>query len=161
MNSSLNRISLDISEADLQAVREAVQVLQDKLLPHLVTLAPEERRELPKMGDKTVAFVRKAVEYAGTDASLLPSYLDVEEMKRDLGAVDVLVNLQRPLDQLLAGLDDSVLTAGSEVYSAALAYYQAVKGAARARVQGAEAIANDLGERFPGRRRARGAEAPA
>ncbi len=54
-----------------------------------------------------------------------------------------------------------MLAAGSEVYGAALAYYQAVKGAARARVQGAEAIANDLRERFPGRPRARGGEAPA
>jgi len=64
MNNTLNRISLSLPEADMKAVREAVQVLQDKLLPHLITLAPEERRQLPKMGDKTVAFVLKAVNYA-------------------------------------------------------------------------------------------------
>ncbi len=161
MNSSLNRISLDIPEADLQAVRDALQVLQDKLLPHLLAPVPDERRELPKMGDKTVAFVRKAVEYARADASLRPSYLDVEEMEGDLQAVDILASMQRPLGQLLAGLDDSVLAAGSEVYSGALAYYQAVKGAARARVQGAETIANDLRKRFPGRARTRSGEAPA
>jgi hypothetical protein len=88
MNSSLNRISLAIPEADLQAVRDALQVLQDKLLPHLLTLAPEERRELPKMGDKTVALVRKAANYARADGSLRPSYLDLEEMERDIQAVD-------------------------------------------------------------------------
>jgi hypothetical protein len=161
MNSSLNRISLAISEADLQAVRDALQVLQDKLLPHLLTLAPEERRELPKMGDKTVAFVRKAADYARADGSLRPSYLDLEEMERDIQAVDDLSTLQRPLAQLVTGLEDSMLAAGSEAYGAALAYYQAIKGAARARVQGAEAIANDLGQRFPGRPRPHRGEAPA
>jgi hypothetical protein len=46
-----------------------------------------------------------------------------------------------------------MLAAGSEAYGAALAYYQAVKGA--------EAIANDLGQRFPGRPRPHRGEAPA
>jgi len=72
-----------------------------------------------------------------------------------------LTGLQRSLAQPMAALDDSTLAAGSEAYSAALAYYQAVKGAARMKVQGAEAIANDLGERFPGRPRPRQSEAPA
>lgn len=161
MNSTLNRISLDVPEADRQAIREAVQLLQDKLLPHLITLAPEERRELPKMGDKTVTFVHKAADYARANGSLLPSYVDLAEMDRDLQAVDDLISLQRPLAQLVAGLEDTILATGSEAYGAALAYYQAVKGAARMKVQGAEAIANDLRERFPGRPRARQGNAPA
>jgi hypothetical protein len=159
MNNNLNLISLDLPAADLQAIRAAVQVLQDKLVPHLVTLEPGMRRELPRMGDKTVAFVRKAADYAHADARLVPAYLDLDEMARDLRAVEDLLSLQRPLAQIAAGLDDAILAAGSEAYGAALGYYQAVKGAARAGVTGAEAIAADLGQRFPGRPRARGGEA--
>lgn len=48
-------------------------------------------------------------------------------MDRDLKAVDDLGSPQRPLAQLLAGLEDSMLAAGSEAYSAALGYYQAVR----------------------------------
>ena len=130
--------------------------MQDKLQPHLIALAPEDRSGLPKMGDKTVAFVRKAAAYLPThsaraDRALRPTYLDMDEMNRDLGAVDILVSLQRPLAQIAANLDDSIMAAGAEAYVAALAYYQAVKGAARARVPGAQPIADDLGQRFPGR----------
>jgi hypothetical protein len=46
-----------------------------------------------------------------------------------------------------------MLAAGSEAYGAALVHHQAVNGAARAWVQGVEAIANDLGQRFRGRPR--------
>lgn len=155
MNNAMNRISLHLPPADLQAIRDAVQVLQDKLLPHLVTLGPGVRRELPKMGDKTVAFVQKAAEYARADATSRPTYLDLDEMDRDLGAVEQLQNLQRPLAQISAGLEDAILAAGSEAYSAALAYYQAVKGAARGGVPGVEAIVDDLARRFPGRARPR------
>jgi len=78
----------------------------------------------------------------------------------DFFAVDDLLSLQRPLTQLLASLDDSILAAGSEAYAGALAYYQAVKGAARMKVPGAEVIADDLRQRFPGRGRGRPTEAP-
>jgi hypothetical protein len=147
MNKSLNRISLDICRTSSCRTSSRSHRRNAGSCPRWAT------RPSPSCA-------RRSNTPAPTRACC-QAYLDLEEMKRDLGAVDVLVNLQRPLDQLLAGLDDSVLTAGSEVYSAALAYYQAVKGAARARVQGAEAIADDLGERFPGRRRTRGGEAPA
>lgn len=153
MDSNINRLSLAIPEPDLQAIQGAVRILQDKLLPHLITLSPGDRRELPKMGDKTVAFVRKATDYALADPQLRPSYLDMEELGRDLQAVDDLGGLRRALAPIVDGLDDSMLAAGSEAYSAALSYYQAVKGAARSRIQGAQAIADDLGQRFPGRPR--------
>jgi len=152
MDNKVNRISLTIPEADLQAIQDAIGVLQDKLLPHLIALSPEDRGGLPKMGDKTVAFVQKAVDYMRDNPELIPGYLDHQEMERDLGAVDRLGEFLRPLSQLAAGLDDSMMAAGSEAYATALAYYQAVKVAARLRVPGAEAIAADLGERFPGRR---------
>jgi hypothetical protein len=155
MSSPANRISVDISTEDLQAIQAAVQVLQERLMPKLVMLGAEVRRELPKMGDKTVAFVRKAAEYARADAGLRPAYLDLEELNRDLKAVDDLTALQRPLDQISAALDDSVLAAGSDAYAAALTYYHAIKGAARAGVPGAEAVLSDLGQRFPGRARGR------
>ncbi len=153
MDSNINRLSLAIPDADLKAIQGAVQLLQDKLLPHLITLTPGDRRELPKMGDKTVAFVRKATDYALADPQLRPAYLDVEELGRDLEAVDTLGGLHRALSQVVDGLDDSMLAAGSEAYTAALSYYQSVRGAARSRIQGAQAIADDLGQRFPGRPR--------
>lgn len=156
-----NRISLKLTDTDLQAIRSAVSVLQTQLLPHLVDLDADARRELPKMGDKTVAFVRKAYEYAATNPTLCPPFLDLAEFGVDLGAVDTLLGLLRPLSQVTDMLDDSTLLAGSEAYAAALSYYQSVKAAARSGVPGAETIAEDLSQRFPGRPSASPAPAPA
>jgi hypothetical protein len=77
MDSNINRISLNLLDVDRQAIEAAIQVLHDKLLPYLIALAPEDRNTLPKMGDKTVAFVRKAADYARADTALRPPYLDM------------------------------------------------------------------------------------
>jgi hypothetical protein len=145
------RMSLNMPEAEAQAVRDAVKLLQDKLAPHLIDLGVEERRALPKMGDKTVAFVSKALEYAREHPGLGPSFVDVDEFGRDLAAIELLMGLQRPLAQLMDMVEDSLLQAGSEAYSAALAYYHSAKAAARLNVAGAAVIADDLAKSFPSR----------
>lgn len=144
----LNRIDVDIPAEDFAAIQNAIQVLQEKLLPHLITLSVDDRKQLPKMGDRNNGFVRKAVQYAREVPELVPRYVEVEQMEKDLKAVDLLSALCHPLEHLTASLDDTVLAAGSGAYSGSLAYYQAVKGAARSRVHGAQAIVDDLSARF-------------
>ena len=51
-----NRISASLSQADRDAVMKAIATIREKL-PFLVDLTTEERRSLPKMGDKSRAFV--------------------------------------------------------------------------------------------------------
>ena len=64
-----------------------------------------------------------------------------------------MLSQQRPLDQISAMVDSSLQLAGSEALSAALAFYQSVKMAAKMGVAGAGTIADDLSQRFPGRSR--------
>lgn len=156
---SNNRISLNLSEADRAELQAALQTLQSKLLPLLVDLSPQDRRELPKMGDKTLAFVAKALDYAQAHPGLCPPYLDVAEFQKDMATVQVLQGLLRPLAQVADIVDDSLMLAGSEAYAAALVFYQSAKSAQRSAVPGAATIADDLGARFPGR--SAGSRAPA
>ena len=46
-----NQISASLTPANRQAVMDAIATIKDKL-PFLVDLTTEERRTLPKMGDK-------------------------------------------------------------------------------------------------------------
>jgi len=151
MPTTSQRISLNVPEADVQVIRDAIKALQDKLIPHLIDLGPDERRALPKLGDKTVSFVGKALEYAREHPAMRPSFFDMAEFERDLDAVQLLLGLQRPLSQVMDMVDDSLILAGSEAYSAALAYYQAAKAAARINVAGAATIADDLSRSLPAR----------
>lgn len=58
-----NRVSAVLSEADRQAVLAAIETIRTKL-PFLVDLTPEQRRSLPKMGDRSRSFVAKALAVA-------------------------------------------------------------------------------------------------
>ena len=146
-----NKISVDLDDKDLNASNDAVEVLQKHIVPYLETLPEEEKKELARMGDKTVAFVTKALEYCKTNPSLVPPYLDMEEFERDMDSITKLLGVYRPLLQIVKLLDDSITMAGSDALSAALTFYNALKGAARANVPGADTIYNDLSARFPGR----------
>jgi Mlc titration factor MtfA (ptsG expression regulator) len=58
---SYQNITGTLSPADIQEIKAALQTVQKKL-PFLVTLSPEERRKLLKMGDKSLAFVKRLFE---------------------------------------------------------------------------------------------------
>jgi hypothetical protein len=58
-----NRISATLSQADQQAVLSAINTIREKL-PFLIDLTPEERRTLPRMGDRSRGFVSQALEVA-------------------------------------------------------------------------------------------------
>jgi hypothetical protein len=144
-----NEISLNIPTADKAAIAAAIQTLQEKLLPHLATLTKEDRITLPKMGDKTYAFVVKGVQYVTENPTLVPSFIDVSELKVDLEAVSLLRTYYNPLFQLAQALDDSMMLAGSEAYSSVLTFYQATKGAAKMGIPNAKNVYDELKARFP------------
>ncbi|GHN01136.1 hypothetical protein WSM22_26250 [Cytophagales bacterium WSM2-2] len=145
-----NRVSIQIPSGELQQVLDAITTINTVLAPYLVALAPEERKHLPKMSDGTMPFVQKSLDFAKTNAQFVPAYLDISELEIDMDATEALLQVQRPLNQLVQTLDDTVLLCGSEAYVAALAFYNNVKQAARMKVPGAEVVSNDLAVRFFG-----------
>ncbi|HEX7688939.1 MAG TPA: hypothetical protein VF453_14590 [Burkholderiaceae bacterium] len=156
-----NRISLDIPDDDMAAIVAAIQTLEDKLVPHLVDLNPEDRRSLPKMGAKTVDFVSKTLDLTSANELFRPAFVDLGEFERDLAAVGALRKLQQPLSKISDMVGDSLLLSGSEAYAAALACYQVIKSAARLNTPGAMVAAADLASRFPRRvARAKDPQAP-
>lgn len=82
-------------------------------------------------------------------------------MERELALVDQLGAFLRPLDSLTAGLDDTSAAAGSNLYAGSLMVYQTEKIAAKGRVAGAQAAADDLAQRFPARTKSAAPVAPA
>ena len=142
-----NLVSIEVTPEDNQAITDALQLLQDKLLPYLKTLSVDERRSIPKMSDRTIPFVQKSLEYAETNQQFAPAYVDINEMK-NVDAVGKLTQFYRAIDELHEHLDDTIMLAGSEAYVAALAFYNSVKFASKMKQQGAEPIYNDLKQRF-------------
>ena len=49
------------------------------------------------MGDKTIPFVEKVIEYASSNPEFIPSFMDLQELKNDFAAVMVLSQMFRPI----------------------------------------------------------------
>jgi len=145
-----NNISVVLDDATWTEVKAAIGVLRTKLVPALKTLSDQDRRELPKLGDKTTEFVRKAFEYTGIHPDLVPNFVDRAAFKTDLDALIALQNLERELAPVNDALADSSLMAGSEAYQAALLFYNNVKIAKKANLGSSATVYDDLSSRFPG-----------
>jgi hypothetical protein len=148
--SKTNKISAVISEQDMTTIISHAEDTKKKL-PFLLDLSPEEKQELPKMRDRNVSWVHKVLEYAQANPSLVPGYVDLKEWAKDVKLAEDLLKLYRPLAQLVSQLDDSLTLAGSEAMMASLAFYNNLKGAAKAGVPGTKPMLEDLSSRFPGR----------
>jgi len=145
-----NKVSVTISEEAINNINEAIKTIIQNL-PDLINLTQEERQTIPKMGDKTVAFVSKNLEYAKQNPRVVPAFLNMPEFEKDVVAVTDLQKVLIPLEQLYEKLNDTTLQAGSEAYTAALIFYYAIKGAAKAGEPGVKTVYDDLQSRFPGR----------
>jgi len=139
-----------VESSDWGEIKAAIATLQTKLLPNLQTLTAQERIELPKMGDKTVAFVQKALEYGQQNKELVPSFLDMNALAIDVKAVQALRELAQGLNPITDALNDSMTLSGSEAYQGALVFYSNVKNAAKVKAPNAGTIYDDLSARFPG-----------
>lgn len=141
----------------LKNVRDA----RASLAAYLISLTPEERQSLPKMGDKSLAFVTKAAEYAQSLPKLMPSYLDVPGFLADASVSADLLELFLELDGFTADVESTRMEAGSEGYTSALMAFNALKDAAQAKQPGAQAAVDVLQVRFAGQGKRKEKIAPA
>lgn len=145
-----NRVSATLSAEDRQAVLAAIQTIREKL-PFLIDLSPEDRRSLPSMGDKSRAFVSKALEVAKQNPDFLPRSFDIEELEKDVALFEALYPIWQALSQLTELLDDTKMAVGSEAYVGALLVYNYAKNSPLA--VGMDELVDDLGKRFARRSR--------
>lgn len=158
--SSDNRISAVLSDEDVAAVQAAVGAIRAKL-PFLVTLSAQERKELAKMGPKSVGFDEKCATYMGNRPEFVPGFVDPAEVLKDRTLRAQLLRFAAELETLAGSVDDTLHLVSSEVWMADLAYYQSVREAAHRGRDGAQNIYEDLRHRFPGVRGNRAAPEPA
>ena len=145
---SVNRLSLDISEAQKTDFSKASADLANATENLTVVIEKEELRALPKIGDGRIPFVQKAADYCVSNPEHLPAVTNVPEFQKDLKAFLALREMVRPLRQILGNLENALAVSGSEAYEAARDYYKMVQFNAKLGVPGAQAIYDDLRQLF-------------
>lgn len=144
-----NRISASISPADAGNILTKIGELK-AALPFLIDLTPDERRSLPKMGDKSRAFVSRCVQIAQQDDSFLPKKFNVAEFAEDHALSEALEPIRQQLAKLLELVEDTQILAGSEAYIAALEVYNSAQRAGKG--SGLDTLIDQVGQRFARRR---------
>lgn len=150
-----NRISANLIDADKAAVLDAIQTIRTKL-PFLIDLTPEERKGLPRLGDKSQAFVGQALELATQNEDILPRSFDVDEFRKDVELFHALRPIVTAFTQLQELLDDTYVEVGSEAYSGGLAVYQYARAAGKGAAL--DNLLEGLAQRFA--RKSGGKDAP-
>ncbi len=153
-----NKISATLSDEDAATVVAAINTIKQKL-PFLIDLSPEERRSLPKMGDKSRGFVRAALTVAQQNPDILPRLFDVDEFARDVALEEKLARISGSFSKLAELLDDTLVAVGSDAYVAALTTYQCARIAGKG--AGLDGQLDALGQRFARKAQPAAAEPPA
>ena len=144
-----NLVSASLTPADIGEIKQALQTINTKL-PFLISLTDEQRTGGLRLGDKSFGFIDKVDSYIKSNPQLVPSYLDTTEFGKDYQLTKDLLEIMRIIKPLTVNMEDTCTESGIEAFAAALAYYNAIKTAAKQGVPGAQAIYDDLQKRFPG-----------
>ncbi|MGC2235159.1 MAG: hypothetical protein WA584_03295 [Pyrinomonadaceae bacterium] len=142
-----NKIDATLSTADRDKILDLInQIIA--LLPFLISLTTEEKRELPRMGDKSRAFVQAGLALAEQDDSFLPRSFDAAEMRQDEDLYNALNQIYVALAILFEKLQDTMQLTGSDLYVAALEIYHAAKRKGGSDSGGLDQLLDALGQRF-------------
>ena len=144
---SYKNIKAEIPEEKMILVKKSMKEI-DLALPFTINLTLEEKRALPKMGDKSIVFVEKALEFASENTQYLPSFVEINDFKQDIDLAKDLKTILRILEPLTEKITDTFYAVGSEAFTAALIFYSCVKRASKMGVPGSDTIAKELQKRY-------------
>lgn len=142
---TINLQQSTLSKNDQKEVIDAIATIQQKL-SFLINLSPDERRSLPKLGDKTRIFVQKAMEVVNQNSEFLPRSFEVANMQREVELYEGLYPILLAVAKLHELVDDTYMAAGNEAYTSARTVYSSAK--VNGRGMGVDAVVYDLGRRF-------------
>ena len=142
---ALDRITLTLPTAKLTAIDNALVALETALT-ELVALEPEDRKRLPKMGDKSEAFCRQTLTVMAQNPQIVNPSLGLPAAQADLAALDVLRPRRQRVQAMLERMQDTETLLGSDVMAAALEAYGLLKVSGKS--QGLSALRAGLSARF-------------
>ncbi|MGV3532136.1 MAG: hypothetical protein ACO1QR_07175 [Chthoniobacteraceae bacterium] len=126
-----NRLDVTATTEQLAAIDAAIASVETAT-QFFVSLAPDERKKMVKLGPKSEDFVRHAMEAGRLNSDIVPSALEIAEMDRDKAIRDALVSFGQRLDALQRKCRDTSMVAGADLMGASMVIYRALQANGRA-----------------------------
>lgn len=96
-------------------------------LDFLVTLDPDQIKGLFKASNGYLPFIEKAYSISKAHPEILPGFLSVEELGKDVALIESLRPIQAMINELAKGIQDTMIAANSDALGQCLEIYTAVK----------------------------------
>lgn len=146
-----NLVSLTLSEQDLADIDGALSTLRRVMAPFIV-LSGEQRREINKLGPKSVDFVDQTLTVLRNNPQIVPPNLGLAEAEADLATLQQLRPRLQVLRQLTERADDTEMALGSDVIGVAYEGYRLL--AVSGKSESLKSARRELSQRFSRTRRA-------
>jgi hypothetical protein len=125
-----NRISASISEDTIQEIQLGLDKIRERL-PFLVRFLEDNRPYLLEIGEHLRPFMEQSLVDAKAHPNLVPPFLDIEELERDLNLFAQLLQLLKPMEELTSLLHDTAMAAGSDAFETAVVFYKRARMGAK------------------------------
>jgi methionine synthase I (cobalamin-dependent) len=139
-------IDVTLSDADVQAVKDAFATVKQKL-PFMINLTVDERRSTVKTGPDSLSFVENALTASQANPTIFPASFGTQAFKNDVDLFATLTELNILAASIASQIDDTRMAVGGEAMQGAIQVYNYVKAAAKT-TPGLKPVADQLGERF-------------
>ena len=148
-----NMISQSIPAADKALAKQKTAEIQ-ALLPFLTNIPAEDKKGFQVIGKNRAGMDVDFVEQMTLRPDLMPGFVDLAEVKKDLALRRDLDEIAMALEQLLESIQDTSALANHDCLMAYLAFYNNVKSAQQRGVAGSDAVLTALAKYFPNSRKA-------
>lgn len=146
--SKSNKISAVFTATEKTTVLAKIAEVKAQL-PFLVTLTMEERKNLRKMGPKSVAYVQQCVAGAKAFPDELKKNFNTPEFEKDYDLIYNLLDIQIACQSLLESVNDTMMAGGIDAMIASDEVYDALKSSAKSNASVKEMV-KLIAERFKG-----------
>ena len=126
-----NRLDVTATAEQLAAIDAALTSVEEAT-QFFVSLSPEQRKRMLKLGPKSEDFVRHAMEAGRLNPDIVPTALEMAEMDRDKAIRDAMVSFGQRLDALQQKARDTSTVAGADLMGASMVIYRALTANGRA-----------------------------
>lgn len=139
-------IEAEVSDADLQAIKDAFALVASKL-PFLVSLTAEERKATFRAGPDSLSFLTNAATAARDHPDIFPASFDRDGFLKDVELLGKLTEIDTGSASISSRINDTRVAVGGEAMQGGSQVYKYVVTAAKT-TPGLKPIAEQLGERF-------------
>jgi len=120
----------------------------EQLFPYMLGLSADDKKKLQGINVSNRVFVEDCIVLMEEDASILPHFISVQEVKNDYAVYEGLDPVLSRAQGLASKLASTQYIAGAEAYFKCLLYYNMLLLAARNGLPGAQEKFNRLKARF-------------